>query len=212
MTNTNKKSNKKSVSDIVLAIIIIAIVVAFVGYMIKIFMGFINNDGNDTTEDNIKVTELDKLLNRNLDNKYPETPVKLAELYCSITKELHSEDVSDEQIAKLHGQLRKLFDAELLANNDYDKHLEKLTNEVKNYKEKDMMISRYTVADSDDITIYVDEDGYDCTKVAICYSIKQGGEWLKSNEQLIMRKDEDGHWKILGNEPLDVTESDEDEE
>lgn len=209
MGNTKKTTQKKNISDIVIAVIVIAIIVAFVGYVIKLFVGFINNDGNDTTTENVKVTELDKLLNRNLDNKYPETPAQVAELYCSISKELHSKETSEEQVAKLHSQLRKLFDEELLANNDYDKHLDKLMKEVEDYQKNDMMISRYVVTDSDDITIYVDDEGYDCTKVPICYSIKKGSEWLKSNEQLILRKDGDGRWKVLGNEALEVTESEE---
>jgi len=212
MGNAKNSKGKKNISDIIIAIVVIAIIVAFFGYVIKLFIGFINNDGNNTTTENVKVTELDKLLNRNLDNKYPDTPEKLAELYCSITKELHGKEITEEQITKLHSQLRQLFAKELLDNNDYDKHLNKLMLEVEKYQENDMMISRYVVADDDDIKIYEDENGNDCTKVPICYSIKKGSEWLKSNEQLIMRKDEDGRWKILGNEPLTVTESDEDEE
>lgn len=207
-----KTSEKKKISDIIIGIIIIAIVIAFCGYMIYMFVGFVTNDGNDTTEETAKVTELDKLMNRNLDNRYPETPAQVAELYCSITKELHSKDITEEQITKLHSQLRMLFDEELLANNDYEKHLDKLTKEVEQYQERKMTISRYVVTENDDIAIYTDEEGKDCTKVPIVYSIKKGSEWLKSNEQLILRKDEDGCWRILGNESVEVAESEEDEE
>ncbi len=207
-----KQSGKKSISDIIIGAIIIAIVIAFCGYMIYLFVGFVTNDGNDTTEETAKVTELDKLMNRNLDTRYPQTPSQVAELYCSITKELHSKDITEEQITKLHSQLRKLFDEELLDNNDYDKHLDKLTKEVQQYQERKMTISRYTVAENDDITIYTDEEGRDCTKVPIVYSIKKGSEWLKSYEQLILRKDENDCWRILGNQAADVDESEEDEE
>lgn len=212
MGKAKKSSGKKKVSDIIIGAIVIAIVVAFCGYMIKIFAGFVNDDGNDTTKETAAVTELDKLMNRNLDARYPETPAQVAELYCSITKELHSKDITEEQITKLHRQLRKLFDEELLANNDYEKHLEKLSKEVKQYQNRKMTISRYVVQDNDDITIYTDEEGKDCTKVAIAYSIKKDSEWLKSNEQLILRKDGDGCWRILGNEEAKAVESEENEE
>lgn len=212
MGKTKKTSEKKKVSDIIIGVIIIAIVIAFCGYMVKIFLGFINRDGNDTTKETAAVTELDKLMNQNLDNRYPETPAQVAELYCSITKELHSKEITEDQITKLHRQMRKLFDEELLANNDYEKHLEKLMKEVQQYQEQKMTISRYVVQDNDDITIYTDEEGRDCTKVAITYSLKKDSEWLKSNEQLILRKDGDGCWKILGNEKADVAGSEDDEE
>lgn len=208
---TSKKKEKKKVSDIVIGAVIIAIVIAFCGYMVYLFAGFVTHTGNRTTTETTKTSELEKLLNRNLDTKYPETPAQVAELYCSITKELHSKEVTQEQVKKLHKQLRKLFDAELLANNEYELHLEKLKKEVKEYQKEKMTISRYVVAENKDLKIYTDEDGRDCTKVPIAYSIKKGSKWLKSKEQLILRKDGDGYWRILGDETVDVDESKDEE-
>lgn len=210
----NKNKTKKKASDIIITIIIVLVVAGFVGALLWKFWGLVHKDGSSTTKESVSMTEVDKLIKRNLDDKYPETPTAVAKVYCSITKELHGshdEELTQEQITGLYGQLRKLFDDKLLDNNGYEEQLKKLNEELKQYKERKMIISRYTVQDSKDVQIYTDEDGNDCTKVAICYSIKEGSNWMKQNEQIIMRKDADGRWKILGNEALETTEVNGDE-
>lgn len=208
-----KKKRKKS--DIILMIIIVAVAVLLAVTLLRAFLKLIGNDGNETTKDSVSMTEVDKLIKRNLDDRYPETPTAVVKVYCSITKELHGsheEELTEDQVTSLFGQLRKLFDEELLQNNEYDEQLKKLNSELEEYKEQKMIISRYTVEDQKDVKIYTDEDGNDCTKIKICYSIKKGSSWLKQNEQVILRKDKDGRWKILGNEAVEATEVEEDEE
>lgn len=203
---------KKKLSDIAITIIIIGVAVAVVGTLAWKIWSLFHDDKNKTTQETVKLTEIDKILNRNLDQRYPETPNAVVKLYASITKELHTKEITEEQITKLFGQLRKLFDEELLAHNGYEDHMKKLNEEIKQYKSNKMYITRYTVEDSDRLKIYTDKEGKDCTKIRITFSIKNDSQWLKSNEQVILRKDEDGRWKILGNEQTDEAVSDKNEE
>lgn len=211
----NKTKSKKKISDIIIVIVLVLVGIGFVGAIVWKFWGIANTDGNETTQESVSMTETEKLINRNLDDKYPETPTAVAKVYCSITKELHGrhdEELTDDQVTKLYSQLRKLYDDELLENNAYDEQLEKLNKELEQYKDREMIISRYTVQDVKDVQVYTDSDGMDCTKITICYSIKEGSNWLKQNEQLIMRRDADDRWKILGNEKIDAAEVEENEE
>lgn len=191
-----KAKEKKKVSDVVIIIVTALLVAGFVGSLIYVFMRNINKDGEK--EKATVNSEVDKLINKNIDARYPETPSQLVDLYCSITQALHDKDVTEEQITKLHSQMRKLFDEELLANNDYDEHLKKLKKEIEAYKKVDMVISRYAVEENEDITIYVNEEGRDECKVLIAYSFKDKSGWKKSYEEVLLRKDEEGNWKILG--------------
>lgn len=210
-----KKNQKGKISDIILKVIIIAVVILLAVTLIKTFWGWVHKDGNDTTKESVSVSELDKLINRNLDVKYPETATAVADLYCSITQQLHrnykEDELKEEQVTKLCGQLRALMDDELLEHNDYKEHLEKLNKEISQYRKDKMFISRYTVQESKDVKEYKEDDGRDYTKIQIVYSVKKGSGWLKQNEELILRKDEDGRWKILGNQLSESTEEDDEE-
>lgn len=204
---------EKKASDIIIKIVIIAVAVALAVTLCWKFYQIISGSKGVSKKD-VAQTEVEKLMNRNLDAKYPNTPTAVVDVYCSITKELHGsykKELPEDQVTKLFSQLRILMDDELLKNNDYEEHLSKLNKELEQYREEKMLISRYTVQDLKDLKYYEQDDGNDYTKVQIGYSIKKGSSWLKQNEQVILRKDEDGRWKILGTEVSTVTD-DEDEE
>lgn len=203
---------KKSRSDKIIAIVIVLIVAAFVATLVWKAWDLFHDDGEKAKQEEVKMEEVDKLIHKNIEQRYPSTPTAVVQLYASISKELHAKDVTKKQIDGLHGQIRLLFDEELLSKNDYEKHLKKLNEEIENYKKQKMTIVRYVTEDSKKVKVYEGEDGRDYTKVGLTYSIKKGSKWLKSNEQVILRKDEENRWKILGVESVSEEESEDDEE
>ena len=62
-----------------------------------------------------------------------------------------------------------------------------------------------TVSASTDVEEFV-VDGRECARLYVTYRLRQGTEYIYSNEVFIMRKDENGHWKILGWELLEEEE------
>lgn len=194
-----EEKTKKKASDIILGGVVVLIVIGFIVGVLWVFLRFFDgNEDSGETEETVSLTEVEKTINKNLDIRYPETPTAVVKLYGSITKGVHSEDVTDEQIEELIGQMRKLFDEALLDNNEYNQHLKRLKEEIELYKEEKTSIVRYAVEDLNDIKYYVDDAGVDCTKVKITYSLKQNSEWMKQTEQVILKKDEEGLWKIFG--------------
>ena len=69
-----------------------------------------NNKGKST-----KVAENQVLLERDLENAYPETPTEVVKLYWRFNKYMYNKKVSDGELQKLMKQLRKLYDEEFLA-------------------------------------------------------------------------------------------------
>ncbi len=203
----NKKSGGTGKAGVMVFVVLVMAVI------IVIFWKGINKTKNDSTGDNTKQTELQKIINRDLDANYPKTPTAVAKLYCSISKEVHGEEVTEEQVEKVYKQLRKLFAEELLANNEYNDRLKALKKEVKQYQKDKILITRFKILqEADKVAVYVDKDGYDCTKIPIMFKIKNSSAWMESYEQIIMRKDEDGYWKIMGTESIEKPDEDEDEE
>lgn len=201
-----KKSGGTNKAAVIVPVILVVAVLAV------IFWKAINKSGNGSAVENAKQSDLEKIINKDLDANYPKTPTAVVDLYCSITKEVHGKEVTEEQVEKVYPQLRKLYSEELLANNEYNEQLTALKKEVKQYQKNKTLITRYKVLQkADQVTIYVDKDGNDCTKIPIMYKIKNGSSWGESYEQIIMKKDEDGYWKIMGNESIDKPDGDEDE-
>ena len=59
-------------------------------------------------------------------------------------------------------------------------------------------ISSYFVSASTDVEEFT-ENGYSCARLYCTFNIKQGTNSPKASmEQFVLRKDDNGHWKIYG--------------
>lgn len=202
-----KKSGSSGKITIIVFVILAVVILAF------IFLKQINKSGSNSASDKGKQTELQKIINKDLDANYPKTPTAVVKFYCSLSKEVHGADVTEEQVEKVYPQLRKLFSEEQLANNKYNDGLKALKEEVEQYQKNKILITRYAVLqEADQVSIYVDDDGNDCTKIPIMYKIKNGNKWVEDYQQIIMRKDEDGNWKLMGMQSIEKPDDNEDEE
>ena len=84
-----------------------------------------------------------------------------------------------------------------MANQPEDVYLLNLAGEIAELNKHDMKISSYSTSSSTDVE-YFSRDGYEWASLYGILSIRQGTKMLTSNEKFLMRKDEDGHWKIYG--------------
>ena len=64
-------------------------------------------------------------------------------------------------------------------------------------KDKKYTISGYDLSSSTDV-YYFTEKGDECARLYCIFNVKQGASSVPSMEQFVLRKDENGHWKILG--------------
>lgn len=174
-------------------IVVLLLACAGVGYYY-----YLSNQKTDTTEPATKVSELDELLNKNIETNYPSTPRELMKLYNRYLLCLYNEDTTDQEFQKMAEQMRTLYDEELQKNNPEEAYISALKQEVESYKNDSKVIIQANVCDSDEVE-YENIKGADGAVATSSYFVKEGSStFTRTYQQFLMRKDDDGKWRILG--------------
>ena len=154
-----------------------------------------------------KTTEVEKIIERDFDKKYPKTPREVVKWYNRIITAFYGEEYTDEELEKMADQARSLMDDELLSYNPRDTYLKSLKADIEDYKTRDKIIVQSSVSDSNDIT-YATVDGDYCAYVDAYYFSREASDYSRTYEEFVLRRDDEGHWKILS---FRLTEGDNDE-
>ena len=96
----------------------------------------------------------------------------------------------------LGDQARRLMDVELLENNPRDKYFAKLKSEIADYKADERIIISYNLCSSNEVQ-FVTVDDRECAYVKTSYFIKDKTGHSRTYQMYVVRKDDDGNWKIL---------------
>lgn len=185
--------------------LVIIIVILFVVAVLGVFIYINNKPKTETTEENVVISNVDNVVLRNLELNYPPTPKEVLKYYSEITMCFYEENLSEEDLVKLAQTARKLYDAELCAGVTEEEYIESLREDILEFNSLGVVVSGYTVSASTDVEEFA-MDGREYARLYATYRLRQGTEYIYSNEVFIMRKDEDGHWKILGWELLEEEE------
>lgn len=180
-----KNSPKNYIILIVLALLIVG---AFV---------LVANRGSKKDENPAMMTAVEEVLNRNLDKNYPATPKEVVKMYSEITRCFYAEEYTNDELLEMAEQSRKLFDADLRANQTDEQYIMNLNSVISNYKEQKRIISSFSVASASDVEYY-DFKGDKWARLMAVYTIKTDHVFDTSKEEYLLRKDADGHWKIFG--------------
>ena len=179
----------KKYRTFIIIMILIAIGVAYYYYLAS--KDKTVEKGADT-----EISEVSKLVNKDLENSFPATPREVVELYSRMLTCFYGEKYSDEEFEKLASQSRLLFDEELNSQNPYEDYIKNLESEIKQYKEEKKKISTYIIEKSGDIE-YKTFQSHFYAKVECVYYIKGEGVTSRTLETYTLRKDETGKWRIL---------------
>ncbi len=183
------KSNNGSVKRIVILFLLAAVVVG--GFA----MVALRNKPSEATPEMLSPVE--DVLARNLDNNYPGTPKEVLKYYSEITRCFYSESYTPEQLSQLAAKSRELLDDDLRAQQDDDQYLNDLKTSIDIFKSNDRNISSYSVSSAADISYYRYEDA-DWAKAMCVFTIREGTKMVATQEEFLLRKDQQGHWKIFG--------------
>jgi hypothetical protein len=167
------------------------VVIGFYFYLTNI-----SGVGRDNDETEV-VTKTQTIIQRNLDNRYPPTPKELVSFFAEITQCLYNETYTDKEFEGLGKQLYKLYDADFQQYNPWDTYFDDLKSDIANQKKSDRSIMSYTVSSSTDVNYY-SQDGYDYAGLLCSFSYREGLTVNSTDRQFLLRKNENGHWKILG--------------
>lgn len=145
----------------------------------------------------VSISEVDKMLAKNLDNNYPVTAKEVLSLFTRIQQCYYNEEYSQEELVKLAYMAMKLFDEQLIEKNPFDEYYEDLQRDIDMFAENDSTISRVILDKSSDI-MYSTIDGVKYASINCVYYIKKKSGTEKTIETYILRKNEEDRWKILG--------------
>lgn len=183
---------KRKKTWITWAVMVVIAVAAVVGYFV-----ISSKKNDDNYEPEAVQTEVSKLLEKNLDSAYPVTPREVVKLYSRIMKCFYNEELETEQMEGLTDQLRRLFDAQLLAANPREEHLTELQEEIRSYAAHKRTVTSYQVEASNNVVEWT-LDGQEFARLIAAYTEKEDTQYLKVYEEFVLRKDADGKWKIVG--------------
>lgn len=202
-TKTKNKNfgKNKNIKNILIIVILIVLALGYYYYLA-------NRNSNEMNE-NINTTEVSKVLAEDLSLTYPETPRGVIKFYNRILKCFYNEEYTEEELKELGLQARRLFDYELLVNNPEESYFQNLQAEIDDFNENKRSIFNIKLSSSDTVEYSTLEDR-EYAVVYSTYSLKENSGVSNLTHKFLIRKDENGQWKILGWE-LATIEATEDE-
>lgn len=198
MSNKRKRTLSTIVSMSILAIVIV------------LFYFYIENKVSTTDPSLKELTDAERLLNKDFDLYYPETPREVVKYFSNMIKIIYGNKASEEEINQLAVKIRELYDPEFLQLNPEEKYLQNLATELAEWKEKNRRITNYIFVNKN----MEKESEIDGIKYAVKYVSFTIQEDIKFTEtwKILLRKNEDDKWKILGWEFVPNTEKQDDAE
>ncbi|MCM1135327.1 MAG: hypothetical protein NC400_07080 [Clostridium sp.] len=189
----------KGKGGIIKALVVIVVLVGLVG---GYYYYLSNKKPDKSKEEEVKATVVQEVLLRNLDNNYPPTPREVVKCFGELAQCILGETYTDDEFRKLALHVQKLYDAELIEGKTQQQYFEDLKWDINTFKEEGIVISSYTPASSVDVEEFT-QNGYKCARLTCSFTLRKG-TYLEANEEIfVLRKDEDGHWKILGWKPTE---------
>lgn len=155
---------------------------------------------NETTEQDL--TEVEKLIVRDLEENYPKTPREVVKFYNKIVSCYYGEELTDEELGKLVDQMMFLLDEDLLLVNPRDEYYASVVADIEQFENANKRVVSTDICDSNEVK-YIDDvkegssEVDELAYVNTSYFINTDGDFAYSYQQFVLRKDDDGKWKIL---------------
>ena len=176
-------------------------VIIGIACIILICVGFYTfSQKNVTTEK--ELTEVEKLIVRDLEDNYPKTPREVVKFYNKIIACYYGGEITNAEVEKLADQMLLILDDDLLVVNPRDEYMDSVKSDIKKYKDEKKKVVSTDVCDSNEVE-YIDDVKEGTTNVDklayvdTSYFINTNGEFAYSYQRFVLRKDEKGRWKIL---------------
>lgn len=192
------KNRFKGTKGTIIIIVLVFLVVSYYYYLS-------NKTNPEKNEEDIKVSSAQEILLANYNINYPPTPKAVVKEFLYISKVLHNEKLSDEEIEQVAMKIRELYDDEFIAAKSDEEYIKDLKSEIATFRDNEYAITNYYTSASTDV-VYDTVDGYDFAKLYGTFSIRSGGKAQLLQEIFLLRKDSNGHWKIYGWQPVEASD------
>ena len=176
-------------------------VLLFMEFLIVGYYYYLSNRGASRTEENDVegevLTATQQVLLRDMKTNYPPTPREVVKYFSEISQCYYNEDNTDEDLIALGRRAREIYDDALVANQTEEAYLTALKADVQTYKDNNRIIIGYSPSSSVDVETF-SEDGYEWARLYCEYSIRQSELLYNTDVVFVLRKDEQGYYKIFG--------------
>ncbi len=173
-------------------IILLVLIIGMVAYY-----GYLSNKSSEQKETDATLTKVQNVLLRDMKLNYPPTVKEVVKYFGDIVLCLYDPKCEESDIDKLAAQAIQLYDKELLDNNPWADYITDLRQEVADFKTKEMKITGYATAGSANVNFFK-QDGYEWARIYCSFYMVEKGSSRTVNEIFLLRKDEEGLWKIYG--------------
>lgn len=181
-----KKKKKTSLSSTV--ILVAFILCAGLVVYFSIFKG--------SRASNAGAALYEEVTSRDLSKDYPQTPVEVANVYCSIVKCMYTDDLTEDQLFTLCGQMRTLYSRELLESNPINDMLYRLEQEIEFFKDEKVSVSSFVIEPAEDVEYSVIADKKRAN-VEFHFTLK-GAKVNRLPEEILLEEDDKREFKIIG--------------
>lgn len=184
------KGSASGIKGFIIGLILIGLVVGYFYYLsVK------SQSGNE--DEDVEISAAQEVLMRNMDKNYPPSPREVLKYYGQIIQCFYSEEYTEEEFEQLAARALELYDDELAMNQTPQQYLENLSWDINQWKEQNTVVSSYSLPSSTDVEFFT-EDGYSWARLYFGLNLRTGKQLNMTNALYLLRKDDQGHWKIYG--------------
>lgn len=156
----------------------------------------------ENKEQEKNLTEIEKVIVKDLKKNYPKTPREVVKFYNRIVKCYYGDTPTEKQLEDLVDQMLCIMDDDLLLANPRDSYYSSVVNDIAQYKTENKQLVSTDVCDSNDVKYVTDtKDGEnkkdELAYVDASYFMNDDGKFVYTYQQFVLRQDVDGRWKIL---------------
>ncbi|SKB87836.1 hypothetical protein SAMN06296386_107146 [Lachnospiraceae bacterium] len=148
-------------------------------------------------EDTVVLSETQSAIQRDLSANYPQTPKAVVRYYAELSKCMYNPDNTDKEVEELAAQSRRLLDESLVARQSDIEYLASLRSTIAGFIQDKRKIISYTTSSSSEV-VYATTDLGDTASLYCNFTMQKDSLNYIDSEQFLLRKDKDGHWKIVG--------------
>ena len=183
------KGNGSGLNAFIIGLVLIGLVLGYFYYL------SVRKGGDESDE--VEISPVQEVLLRNLDKSYPPSPREVLKYYGQLVQCFYGEEYTEEEFEQLAAKVMELYDDELAGNQTPEQYLENLRWDVDQWKEKETKVSSYSLPSSTDVDFFT-EDGYSWARLYFGMNLRKGTQLDVINAVYLLRKDDQGHWKIYG--------------
>lgn len=189
------KNRFKGTKGTIIILILVCLVVSYYYYL--------SNKTSGKQEDVVTTNSVQEITLKNYEISYPPTPKEVVKEFLQISKVLHNEKLTDEEIEVVGLKILALYDDELVANKSTEDYFIDLKSEIATFRTNEYVITNYYTSTSTEV-VYGKVEGYDTAKLYGTFSIRANGKAQVLQDVFLLRKDSTGRWKIMGWQPVEA--------